>query len=46
MYKKKYEEFKLANHYSEVREVVSIGSKIKCNYKIVDAEEYFEKKLE
>ncbi len=46
IYNKRVEFYKMRNKYETQREIITTGSKLKCNLKTFDAQDYYEKKLE
>lgn len=37
IYKQRHEYFRVQNHYQDVKEYITIGSRMKCNRRTVDA---------
>mmetsp|Transcript_35630 Transcript_35630/g.34658 ORF Transcript_35630/g.34658 Transcript_35630/m.34658 type:complete len:184 (+) Transcript_35630:328-879(+) len=46
VYKAKLAQFKMQNLYQEQREMINLRGRVRCFRRLVDAESYFEKKLE
>jgi len=46
IYKQRYEHFRVQNHYQEYKEYITIGSRLRCDRRTVEAETYYREKLE
>lgn len=46
IYEMRVEFYKMRNKYESLRETITIGSKLRCNLKTLDAQDYYEKKLD
>lgn len=46
IYKQRLEQYQMQNHYQENREVISVSKKHWCSKRVMDAEDYFQKKYD